>query len=266
MNAAPSLPFTVDRTVLIRATPAVVFSFFTDTPRWAKWWGEGSSIDPRPGGRVVIRYPGGNEALGEVLEIESPERIVFSYGYARGTPIAPGASRVTIRLEAVPAGTKLVLAHAVDDAAVRDEHVQGWRFQLALFANAVSDIVHRDAAAAVDEWFRVWAEPDSAIREASLRSLLAPTFVFGDQFSMITSVDELLPNIAASQRFMPGIRLQRAGDVRRCRDAVLVDWVATTADGQPRGSGSNVFELDEHNRISSVTGFWNAQSTTGTNT
>jgi len=265
MNTAPSLPFTVDRTVIIRATPAIVFSFFTDTPRWAKWWGDGSSIDARPGGRVVIRYPTGDEAFGEVLEIEAPERIVFSYGYARGTPIAPGASRVTIRLEPVSMGTRLTLAHAVDSATVRDEHVQGWRFQLGLFANAVSDVVHRDVATAVDEWFRVWAEPDAAIREASLRSLLAPAFVFGDQFSMIAAIDELLPHIAASQRFMPGIRLQRIGQVRRCRDTVLVDWTAANAEGQPRGSGTNIFELDEHNRITAVTGFWNAQSTTGAN-
>lgn len=262
MNTAPSLPFTVDRTVVIRATPAVVFSFFTDTPRWAKWWGEGSSIDPRPGGRVVIRYPTGDEALGEVLEIEAPERIVFSYGYARGTPIAPGGSRVSIRLEPVPTGTRLILTHAVDNAAVRDEHVQGWRFQLGLFANAVSDVVHRDVASAVDEWFRIWAEPDATIREAKLRSLLAPAFAFSDQFSMIAGIDELLPHIGASQRFMPGIRLHRIGPVRRCRDTALVDWKAVGAEGQPRGSGTNVFELDEQNRVTAVTGFWNEQPTT----
>ncbi len=266
MNTAPSLPFTVDRTVVIRATPAVVFSFFTDTPRWARWWGDGSSIDPRPGGRVVIRYPTGDEALGEVLEIQSPERIVFSYGYARGTPIAPGGSRVTIRLEAVPNGTKLTLVHAVDDAAVRDEHVQGWRFQLALFANVVSDVVHGDATSAVDEWFAIWAEPDAAIREARARALLAPTFVLADQFSMISGIDEVLPHIAASQRFMPGIRLQRVGHARRCRDTMLADWAATAADGQPRGSGTNVFELDDGNRIMAVTGFWNVQAQAETNT
>jgi uncharacterized protein YndB with AHSA1/START domain len=265
MNTATSLPFTLDRTVVIRATPAVVFSFFTDTPRWARWWGEGSSIDPRPGGRVVIRYPTGDEAVGEVIEIDAPKRIVFSYGYARGTPIAPGGSRVVIRLEPVATGTKLTLEHAVDGAAVRDEHVQGWRFQLALFANAVSDVVHHDAASIVDEWFRAWAEPDAKIREASLRRLLATAFVFGDQFSMISGIDELLPHVAASQRFMPGIRLRRTGDVRRSRDTVLVDWAATTADGQTRGSGTNLFELDDTNRIAAVTGFWNAQPTTGTN-
>src|SRR4029453_6338110 len=52
----------LDRNVIIQATPAIVFSFLTETPRWASWWGTGSEIDPRPGGRMKIRYPGGGEA------------------------------------------------------------------------------------------------------------------------------------------------------------------------------------------------------------
>ena len=66
-----TLPFQVERAVIIRATPETVFRFFTDTEYWARWWGAGSTIDPRPGGRVLIRYPGGNEASGEVLEIRT---------------------------------------------------------------------------------------------------------------------------------------------------------------------------------------------------
>ena len=61
---------------------------------------------------------------------------------------------------------------------------------------------------------------------------------------------------------MPGLTIARAGDVRRCRDAVLVEWAAV-AGGQPRGSGANVFELDEHNRITAVIGFWNPQPAQG---
>ena len=67
MNS-PTLPHALDREVFIRARPATVFGFFTDSARWAAWWGAGSTIDPRPGGRVVIRYPNAVEAGGEVLE------------------------------------------------------------------------------------------------------------------------------------------------------------------------------------------------------
>ena len=75
-----SLTHTLDRTVLIRADRDLVFRFFTDNARWAAWWGAGSSIDARRGGRVFIRYPGGVEVSGEVVEIAEPERLVFTYG------------------------------------------------------------------------------------------------------------------------------------------------------------------------------------------
>jgi hypothetical protein len=93
----PELTHLLERTLLIEATRSIVFRFFTDTDRWAAWWGGGSAIDPRPGGRVLIRYPNGVQVLGEVLEIAEPERIVFTYGYESGKPIPPGGSRVTIR-------------------------------------------------------------------------------------------------------------------------------------------------------------------------
>ena len=133
-----SLAHTLDRAVLIRAEREVVFSFFTDSARWAAWWGAGSSIDARRGGRVFIRYPGGTEVSGEVMDIIAPERIVFSYGYVSGAPIAPGGSLVTISLESQAAGTMVRLSHAFAEPSVRDEHVQGWRYQLSLFANAVA--------------------------------------------------------------------------------------------------------------------------------
>ena len=158
------LMYRLDRSVLIQAAPETVFAFFTDSARWARWWGTGSTIDPQPGGRVLIRQPGGVETLGEVLEVVSPERIVFTYGYASGKPIPPGGSRVTIRLEPEGSATRLHLLHEFADAAARDLHVQGWRFQLSLFANVVADEVFAGAAAVVDDWFRAWTVTDEPTR------------------------------------------------------------------------------------------------------
>src|SRR5690348_6107605 len=47
----------LDRTIAIGAPAATVFEYFTDPARWAAWWGEGSTIDARPGGRVLVKYP-----------------------------------------------------------------------------------------------------------------------------------------------------------------------------------------------------------------
>ena len=251
-----SLSHRLERTIAIDAPREAVFRFFTDTPRWAAWWGAGSTIDARPGGPLLIVHPGGVEVRGEVVEIAPPERIAFTYGYASGSPIPPGGSRVSIRLEAEGRGTRLRLVHEFAEAAARDHHVQGWRYQLSLFANVVLDERHARAGDNVDGWFAAWSEPDEAARAQELAAIAAPGVRFRDRFSLVTGMDDLLPHLAATHRFMPGFSLRRSGDVRHCQGTVLADWVAVGADGQERGRGTNVFTLDADGRIESVTGFW----------
>lgn len=246
----------LDRTLVIRARPDVVFEFLTETPRWADWWGAGSSIDARPGGRMRIRHPNGVEVTGEVLEVSPPERIVFTYGYESGKPIPPHGSRVTLRLDSHPRGTLLQLTHEFADAQVRDEHVQGWRFQLSLFANVIANSRNTDAASLVDRWFATWSEPDAGRRDASLTEIAASGIEFRDRFSCVSGVEEVRAHLAAVHRFMPGLRLERKGDVRHCQWRVIADWTAIAADGRPRGRGTNVFVLDADRRIERVTGFW----------
>lgn len=252
-----SLPHRLERSVSIRAPRETVFRYFTDGARWAAWWGQGSTIEARPGGRVYIRHPGGIETLGEVLELAPPERIVFTYGFLSGQPIPPGASRVTIRLEAVADGTRLRLEHAFAETAPRDEHVQGWRHQLAVFSNVVSDELHAGADALVDEWYAAWSQPDAALREATLERIVSPDVRFRDRYSLVEGLQDLRPHLAAVHRFMPGVSLRRAGAVRQCQGTVLSDWTALRADGQPMGAGTNVFQLDAHGLIEDVTGVWN---------
>jgi uncharacterized protein YndB with AHSA1/START domain len=256
MTTPANLPHVLDRTLLIHARPETVFRFFTDSARWASWWGEGSSIDPRSGGAVVIRYPGAVEVRGEVIDIAPPERLTFTYGYTSGTPISPGASLVTIRLEPVGAGTRLHLTHAFSDAAVRDEHVQGWRYQLALFSNVVSNEVCANASDLVDAWLDAWSDADGARRDATLARIAVPEVQFRDRFSDVEGAGDLSAHLDAARRFMPGLRLQRTGAVRQCQGVALADWIARSADGQERASGTNVFVFNPDGRIQSVTGLW----------
>ena len=249
-----ALPHRLDRTVIIRATPETVFRFFTDTPRWAAWWGKGSTIDARPGGPVYIRHPDGTEVRGVVEELRPPERIVFTYGFVKGTPIPAGGSRVAIVLHPDPAGARLELAHEFAEAIARDEHVQGWRFQLSLFANVVTDEANANAADVVDAWFDAWAEPDPAARNRTLARIAGPDVQFHDRFSNLDGQEDLTAHIAAAQRFMPGIRLHRDGSVRHCQGIVLADWIARNAEGKDLMRGTNVFVLSPRGQIESVTG------------
>jgi len=254
----PELTHLLERSLLIEADRATVFRYFTDSNRWAAWWGAGSSIDARPGGSVLIRYPNGVQVMGEVLEIVEPERIVFTYGYETGKPIPAGASRVTILLEALKGGTRLHLSHAFAEPEVRDQHAQGWRFQLSLFANLLADEVNSGAEGKIDAWYAAWSIQDSAERMRSLEAGASPEVRFRDRYARIDGTEELNDHIAATLRFMPGLFMKRKGAARHCQHTVLADWVVRGADGAERMSGVNVFGLDANGRIQSVTGFWNA--------
>jgi SnoaL-like protein len=138
---------------------------------------------------------------------------------------------------------------------VRNEHVQGWRYQLSVFTNVVLDEVHAGAANVVDQWFAAWAEPDSARRHDAFARMASPQIRFRDRFSVIEGLDDLVAHTGAAQRFMPGIRMERRGDIRHCQGTVLADWIWLTAAGEERARGTNMFSFRPDGRIESVTGF-----------
>jgi uncharacterized protein YndB with AHSA1/START domain len=249
-----SLDHVVERTVSMVARRETVFRYFTDSERFAAWWGQGSTIEALPGGRVHIRYPNGVVAGGEVLELSPPERIVFTFGYESGTPMAIGASRVTITLEGTAAGTCLRLRHELPTAAARDAHVQGWRYQLAVFANVVCAEEHASGQERIDRFFAAWAEADAEERRATLEAIATSGLVFHDAFSCTTGIDDLVAHVGAAQEHMPGVRLERRGPARQCQGTAVAEWEAVSGDGSPRGRGTHVFDFAADGRILRVVG------------
>jgi uncharacterized protein YndB with AHSA1/START domain len=254
MTDAP-LAFSLDRTIVIAARRATVFRFFTDSARFARWWGDGSTIDPAIGGAVSIRYPDGSRASGEVRDLVDCERIAFTYGYERAdAPIAPGGSLVTITLADDPAGTRLTLKHDVASAAVRDEHVQGWRYMLAVFARVVSAEEHAGAADAIARWYAAWNERDADARRALLAQTVSPEVRFADPNGLTRGVDDLVGHIGGALRFMPGISLEARGTARVVHGVALSDWAAIDGKGAVRTSGTSVFRFAPDGRIDEVVG------------
>jgi uncharacterized protein YndB with AHSA1/START domain len=256
MTPKAALAHTMDRAVTIRAPRDLVFRYFTDSARWAQWWGAGSEIDARAGGQLLIRLPGGNEIAGEVVSLAPPESIAFTYGYVKGEPVPPGASLVTITLREVAQGTLVQLTHAFDDRAAMEHHVQGWRYQLSVFGNVVSNELHSAPAAVADRWFSMWSNPDAGERNRALDGLAAPDITMTDRFSAIEGVDDLRAHLDAVHRFMPGYQLQRDGEPQHCQGRILAQWKAADGSGTVRGSGTNVFVMTADGRVESVTGFW----------
>jgi len=203
-----------------------------------------------------MRHRDGTESGGEVVEVAAGKRFVFTYGFNSGKPIPVGGSRVTVTLEPDKAGTRLTVHHELPNEATRNEHVQGWRFQLSLFANVVSDEVNVGVDATADAWFEAWADPDAAHREATLRRIASDTTHFQDRYSNLDGLADILPHIAAAQMFMPGTRLHRVGMTRHCQGRALCDWVMKGADGKEHGRGTNSFVFGPTGKIEWVTGFW----------
>ncbi len=251
------LPHLLTRTVVIAAPRDLVFRYFTDSERFARWWGPGSNIDARVGGDVCIVYPNKVIARGAITHLEPDRRISFTYGYEDpGKPIAVGGSLVTIELEEQGSGTRLSLRHELPTELARDQHVPGWRFQLSQFANVVGDERHDNCDATIDEWFAAWHETDATARNALLLASCTDDVVLQDRYASLTGRDELDQHIAACLVHMPGTVMRRDGEVKHCQGTALVEWTATDAQGASCGRGTNVVRLAADGRISWVVGFW----------
>ncbi|HSE43564.1 MAG TPA: SRPBCC domain-containing protein, partial [Acidobacteriota bacterium] len=185
------LKFKLERNIIICAQRTTVFRYFTDSKRWASWWGEGSTIEAKPGGKVRICYPGAILALGEVLEITNNERIVFTYGYESGKPIPAGSSKITFLFRDHSEGTEVAFRHEFEDAAVRDMHVAGWRYQLALFANVVCKEQHEKYKQILAEYLNLWNTADSSSRLKMLARIVATDIRFNDPYGCANDLDDL---------------------------------------------------------------------------
>lgn len=128
-----------ETTLMIRRSFAAdldtVFDALTNPAALRQWFGPGTvtpttvSCDLRVGGQWAIEMvdPDCNEhnVSGEYLEIDPPNRVVFSWAWA-STPDA--VSRVTYALSRGERGqTVLTLTHErLGDGQIRDRHGIGW--------------------------------------------------------------------------------------------------------------------------------------------
>lgn len=118
-------------TVLIAARPETVFPYFTDPARYAQWMGRAATLEPVPGGLYRVSMKDGVEAAGEFVEVDPPHRLVFTWGWTAGHPVAPGSTRVVVTLEEEDGGTRVVLRHHdLPTEEQRDHHRGGWELYL----------------------------------------------------------------------------------------------------------------------------------------
>ena len=128
-----SIHLVVRRT--IRATPERVFAAWTTPAQLQAWWGPkgvrcpSAEVDLREGGRYRLgnEMPSGDIIWihGEFESVERPTKLVYTWAVE---PAQEARERVTVRFEAHPEGTEVIVIHErIVSEAARDQHQAGWQ-------------------------------------------------------------------------------------------------------------------------------------------
>jgi uncharacterized protein YndB with AHSA1/START domain len=122
-----------------------VYRTWTEPDLFKRWFtppGNASvkaELDVRPGGayRITLErtelIPGTSHIVGNYLEVDPPERLVFTFGWEEPPPVeglealATLDSRVTVRFRDLGATTEVDITHErLDSSELRDFHRWGW--------------------------------------------------------------------------------------------------------------------------------------------
>lgn len=249
----------VDREVVVRARPETVFEFFTDSQLLSAWFGPGSTVEPTVGGPIVIRFPGGQAtARGEILELDPPRRVVFSWGYDDNDDLPPGASKVEVTLEPSDDGTLVSLHHRLSAETLAAAHVAGWRHHLGHLATLSSRRQHLDATVLADRWFALWhvqAEP----RAEAMSTLCADDLHLIDDLVTVEGAAEASAHIENARAHLTGCELSRRGTARIVGDHLFTDWRLCHESLGEVGEGRLVAKLDVDSRIVEVVSSWTVE-------
>lgn len=127
----------------IAAPPETVFEFLIDPEKLLRWMGAAADIDPRPGGSFRLDVNGSDVASGTYVEVERPNRVVFTWGWEGSTDVPPGSSTVTFTLTsdatADGAATLVELRHDGLPGGSSDTHAEGWGYFLPRLSLAATD-------------------------------------------------------------------------------------------------------------------------------
>ncbi|WP_427131206.1 TIGR03086 family metal-binding protein [Pseudarthrobacter sp. S9] len=115
-----------NKTVFIPVDPDVAFALITEPERLRRWKAVAARVDLRIGGEYRLTVTPGHSAMGTFTEIEPGKRIVYTWGWEGDGQLPPGASTVTVNLEAVDGGTTVQLIHEGLTPEQEAGHAEGW--------------------------------------------------------------------------------------------------------------------------------------------
>lgn len=129
----------IEREIRIEARPETVFRFLVDADKMIRWMGSVATLDARPGGLFSVLVAGSHQATGEYVEVDPPNRVVFTFGWEdAGAAIPPGGSLIEFVLVPDGAGTVLRFRHSSVPESTVPDHTHGWEHYLARLVVAAS--------------------------------------------------------------------------------------------------------------------------------
>jgi uncharacterized protein YndB with AHSA1/START domain len=116
-----------ERTLAIDASPETVWEFLVDPEKLMRWKGINADLDAQPGGTFRCEVIPGHIARGEYVEIDKPNRLVFTWGWDGSGDVPPGSSTIVIELASDGEGTSLRFVHKdLPNAEAIASHAHGW--------------------------------------------------------------------------------------------------------------------------------------------
>ena len=125
MNAATETTV-YERTLSIDASPETVWEFLVDPEKLMRWKGIKAELDPTPGGTFYCEVIPGHIARGEFVELERPNRLVYTWGWEGSEGVPPGSSTIEVELASDGDGTSLRFVHNFSSAEAVASHKTGW--------------------------------------------------------------------------------------------------------------------------------------------
>jgi uncharacterized protein YndB with AHSA1/START domain len=137
LEAVVGFPDQIVRTLDLKHPPAKVWAALTTAEGLGTWFGNGATIDLRPGGAAQLTWDGGDKAELRIERVEEPSVFGFTWGI-NGLPDGdPRRTYVEFTLEPVGAGTRLTMVESGFGQLPEDEYrkafggnTEGWTHEL----------------------------------------------------------------------------------------------------------------------------------------
>lgn len=128
----------VTASVFVEAQPDEVYEYFTRAEAMVRWMGDYALLDARPGGEFTVDIEG-SPVRGRYQELDPPNRVVFSWGFAGSDELPAGSSTVEVLFTREGDGTRVEVVHTDLPPARAQRHAEGWRRYLGRLALAARD-------------------------------------------------------------------------------------------------------------------------------